>query len=791
MKLKSLAFVLVVALMAGMAAPAMANPFADVPEDHWAYDAVSKLAAVGLVEGYPDGTYGGTRMMTRYEAAMVFARTLARLEALVEEQVAEETAGVRDEITADLMAEIERVKDELRDMIYAEIDKIEVPVVEVEPKEHIIERQPIERPFEMTPEAEAVISELVAELTKEYLEQAELEAKTIVEETKIIERVIDREPELTTEDIERLVEELLTQQLIRVHDQLEGIETTLADHEAQLEEALRQAMERDQRIEALEGDLAYVEHRVLGLIEGIRGDMEGLEANLMAEVDALAADMEAMSQEFETELYHMGVRVDALERGLSTLTGLVFEMEEQQELMAEEQAALREDHEELKTVVERVQFSGDLSFEGDYRDDDLVDTLFDEDEDAGFSASVSGMLEMTVKATETTDVRLWLDYTGEEEIFGGEWTPDTFGAEITSDTPMHRVVAGAWDDGEVQDFLTSYVMDDVDDYGLLGELKLGDVDAQIALSETQFGAAMQWAFMDVVGLQASAAAKNENIRQSAAMAGLFGDIAMFNYDVKFALDNDAVGDGDNYAIDATVGADIADVELTFNWVTMMENFGTGAVAGAPSFVQGDSDTKWQADAGAEFFGVDLAATLYNESERGADTNVTAYDFDAGAEFDFFLPLTLSGRIAGANNVVLDETEQTREAELGISGFDLFAGIQLSTSFGIHQNWLNDDFKVVGDYTGRDIGVIKAGLDYDFDWSGADVGLGYEFQFNLPLGDTADDYGNEMIHSVSADYAFSDDLSLNFDFSHFNQASPVEGEEASTSNKFGAGLSFSF
>ena len=36
-----------------------ANPFSDVPAGHWAYDAVNKLAAEGVVEGYPDGTYGG------------------------------------------------------------------------------------------------------------------------------------------------------------------------------------------------------------------------------------------------------------------------------------------------------------------------------------------------------------------------------------------------------------------------------------------------------------------------------------------------------------------------------------------------------------------------------------------------------------------------------------------------------------------------------------------------------------------------------------------------------------
>lgn len=45
------------------------EPFADVPPDHWAYNAVEQLRAAGLVEGYPDRTFKGKRPMTRYEFA--------------------------------------------------------------------------------------------------------------------------------------------------------------------------------------------------------------------------------------------------------------------------------------------------------------------------------------------------------------------------------------------------------------------------------------------------------------------------------------------------------------------------------------------------------------------------------------------------------------------------------------------------------------------------------------------------------------------------------------------------
>lgn len=57
---------------------AAANPFEDVPADHWAYDAVAQLAADGVIEGYGDGTYRGDQEITRYEMAQMVARAMAR-----------------------------------------------------------------------------------------------------------------------------------------------------------------------------------------------------------------------------------------------------------------------------------------------------------------------------------------------------------------------------------------------------------------------------------------------------------------------------------------------------------------------------------------------------------------------------------------------------------------------------------------------------------------------------------------------------------------------------------------
>ena len=52
--------------------------FPDIPENHWAYEYIHSLAAKGIVEGYPDGTFGGDRTMTRYEFATMLFRAMEK-----------------------------------------------------------------------------------------------------------------------------------------------------------------------------------------------------------------------------------------------------------------------------------------------------------------------------------------------------------------------------------------------------------------------------------------------------------------------------------------------------------------------------------------------------------------------------------------------------------------------------------------------------------------------------------------------------------------------------------------
>jgi hypothetical protein len=99
--------------------------FPDVPIDHWAYDAVSYLEDEGFVIGYPDGTFGGDRTLTRYEFAMVVSRIydqfLERLNSAGEEP-AVDTQAVVDMLMDEFQPEI----DELRGLIEANTARIDI-----------------------------------------------------------------------------------------------------------------------------------------------------------------------------------------------------------------------------------------------------------------------------------------------------------------------------------------------------------------------------------------------------------------------------------------------------------------------------------------------------------------------------------------------------------------------------------------------------------------------------------------------------------------------------------------
>ena len=103
-------------LFMAFAIPAFAGPFSDVPSDHWAWRAVKHLQEEGLIIGYPDGTFKGDNLFTRYEMAMVIARLYDQLmEKINAIPPAQELAGVTPEQLDAAKADMQKLIDEFKD----------------------------------------------------------------------------------------------------------------------------------------------------------------------------------------------------------------------------------------------------------------------------------------------------------------------------------------------------------------------------------------------------------------------------------------------------------------------------------------------------------------------------------------------------------------------------------------------------------------------------------------------------------------------------------------------------
>ncbi|MFW5981935.1 MAG: S-layer homology domain-containing protein, partial [Halanaerobiaceae bacterium] len=77
--MKKILIALIVVLT--LTASTFAGSMADVPSNHWAYEAVNTLVAAGLIQGYPDGTFQGQNELSRYEVSVMLARLLEDIEA--------------------------------------------------------------------------------------------------------------------------------------------------------------------------------------------------------------------------------------------------------------------------------------------------------------------------------------------------------------------------------------------------------------------------------------------------------------------------------------------------------------------------------------------------------------------------------------------------------------------------------------------------------------------------------------------------------------------------------------
>jgi len=307
---------LVAILVLALAVPVAAGPFADVPENHWAYEAVKQLAAYGLVEGFPDGTFKGAEPMTRYQMAMVIARLLVSLDGQIKAAMEAARAGVTP---------------------------APAPAAPAQPS--VIEKETVtvEKP---------VIEKVIEQTVVEKLKTEELDALTarvagVEDRVTKVEGAVDAvsgkvdEVDKKTDDINaKLVELDGALALLEGDFNVKALElqTEAANGDADLAE----------KIAAVKAEL---EEKIAS------GDNE-LNAKIEAKAKELIALIDALKTEFNPELTTLGVRVVALEEQLALANSRIADIEQKLGALDEKTTAIGTKLDEHIAGHEKVTISG-------------------------------------------------------------------------------------------------------------------------------------------------------------------------------------------------------------------------------------------------------------------------------------------------------------------------------------------------------------------------------------------------------------------------------------------------
>lgn len=320
---RHLAAIIAVVMAFALALPVMANPFADVPENHWAYEAVKQLAASGLVEGFPDGTFKGTEGMTRYQMAMVVARMLSDLDAQIRDAIQQ----AKDEATIQDAQQREEIKKA--------IDEAKMQAVDMSKAA-----------------AEEMAKAAATEAAKQAAEQA---AKAAAEQAA----------QGAAEQARKAAEEA-----IKAHEaaEVQGKAEAEAKAQAQAQAQAQAPAEQAQTEQAPAAPPEKIIERVVvekpiieKIIEKHIVEKEGSidKATLDARVAEAIAIIEALKTEFAQELSVLGVRVTALEEQLALANSKIENVNQATTELGSKLAQTASKLEGHIAGHERVRISGD------------------------------------------------------------------------------------------------------------------------------------------------------------------------------------------------------------------------------------------------------------------------------------------------------------------------------------------------------------------------------------------------------------------------------------------------
>lgn len=506
-----------------LAVPAVgANPFFDVPEDHWAYDAVEYLAEAGLIEGYPDGTFSGSRNFTRYEMALVFARIVARFEQYIDQLVAEGIDTRLDELAEQVAIAMKDASDALRAASGAEFEAarraqelaeqaMEVAVGtlnaidardwEGQIADHdaqisvasAMAHEALEAARKALNEAAAAME--VAVGTLNAIDARDWEGQVANADAKADEALVLAEQALANAEEALSAATSAMQIAVGTLDVIDARdwEGQIADAAAKADEALalarsiavlpgseaagipvstpsftdaaRAAIE-EIAAQVVADRLAEIKNQANAIateVADIRTDVDTAKALIAAEADRLEEAVLSMTREFANELEILGVRVASLEAKFTTLDTRVASLEATVDEHAREIVALRAD-------VDKYQISGFNEIRAIYGESEGTGTIRSNPRDPDSDTfevpepGVANRLQVRLdgKPNDEVDLVALVDLvldTRSGKALGAIMKDSYAYAEVTTDQPVRLVRLGYLDSDRVASGYSPHLLD--------------------------------------------------------------------------------------------------------------------------------------------------------------------------------------------------------------------------------------------------------------------------------------------------------------------------------------------
>lgn len=283
------ALVLVMALVASLI---FAQAFSDVPVNHWAYEAVTELAKLGIISGMPDGTFQGNNPMTRYQVAVALKKMLDYLT----KQLA---AG-----PADLQTALKRISA-LEDLVSTAINRTQKQGEQLAATDQTLQT------------VLAEISTLKSTIVEISQVRRDLPTMIAASENKMMTMYNQLSSKVAA--VEKSVSDLQAQISAQVLSQLKGsidaINTKVSDLDSKLTNLSSRVDALSKSLDSTKVDLTALSKRVDSLESSLQAlttlrksfsDLEGrvaaLEAKVASDVDGLKKALETTSKQFDARL---------------------------------------------------------------------------------------------------------------------------------------------------------------------------------------------------------------------------------------------------------------------------------------------------------------------------------------------------------------------------------------------------------------------------------------------------------------------------------------------------------